>query len=197
MPSVAGTSKIILGHFSRFGLPAAISPDCPGSCCLPACSVDVYLLRYLGGQVVQAHYLPDVRDVEARAGLRPYVLLQTHGCDTAICHVCNYPIHDVPQNSSGPPASRKIPEAFKASFVVAAQPVTNPRGTVYQDTGSLIHEHVKHPHHADGNHSGSDLVNLFARRFEFFPFYVVHAMRSDLQTFRLITHELWRVAIGV
>ena len=37
MWSVAGTSKIILGHFSRFGLPAAISPDCPGSCCLPAC----------------------------------------------------------------------------------------------------------------------------------------------------------------
>ena len=35
--TAAGTSKIILGHFSRFGLPAAISPDCPGSCCLPAC----------------------------------------------------------------------------------------------------------------------------------------------------------------
>ena len=76
--TAAGTSKIILGHFSRFGLPAAISPDCPGSCCLPVCPVDAYLLHYFWGQVVQAHYLPDARDVKTRAGLRPYVLLQIH-----------------------------------------------------------------------------------------------------------------------
>ena len=126
-------SKIILDHFSRFGLPAAISPDCPWSCCLFTCPVDVDLLCYLWGQVVQAHYLSDVRDVKSRAGLRPYVLLQTHGCDTATCHVCNYLIHDVSQNSSGPSASGKIPEAFEASVVVTAQPVANPCGTVYQE----------------------------------------------------------------
>ena len=118
MPSVAGTSKIILGHFSRFGLPAAISPDCPWSCCHLACPVDVYLLRYLWRQVVQAHYLPDVRDVKSRVGLRSYVLLQTHGCDTATYYVCNYTIHDVSRNSFGQSASGKIPEAFEASFVV-------------------------------------------------------------------------------
>ena len=36
--------------------------------CLPVCPVDVYFLRHFGGQVVQAHDLSDVRDVEARAG---------------------------------------------------------------------------------------------------------------------------------
>ena len=40
--AVAGTSKIVLGHFSRFGLPVTNSPDCPGSCCLPAGSVQLW-----------------------------------------------------------------------------------------------------------------------------------------------------------
>ena len=85
-------------------------------------------------------------------------------------------LHNVSQNSSGPAASGKIPEAFQASFVVAAQPVADPRGTVYLEVGSLIHGHVKHAYHADGNHSGSDLVVffLFARLFELFLFSVVH-----------------------
>ena len=198
MPSVAGTSKIILGHFSRFGLPVTNSPDCPWSCCLPACPVDVYFLRYLGGQVVQAHDPPDVRDVEARAGLCSYVLLHPHRGNAAACHVCNDGVHGISGNSSGPSASGKIPEAFKASFVVTAQPVAGPRGTVYQDAGSLIHGHVKHTHHANGDHPSPNLVNLFARLFEIFPFNVVHVIikiRSDLQTFRLFTHELWRVTI--
>ena len=46
--------------------------------CFPARSVDVYFLCHFGGQVVQMHDLPDVRDVDARAGLLPYVLLQIH-----------------------------------------------------------------------------------------------------------------------
>ena len=39
---------------------------------------------------------------------------------------------------------------------------------------------VKHPHHVGGSHSGPNPANLFACLFEFFPFYVVHGMRSDL-----------------
>ena len=79
-------------------------------------------------------------------------------------------------DSSGPPASGKIPEAFEASFVVTAQPVADPRGTVHLEVGNLLHGHVKYVYHADGNHFGSDLVVLlFAHLFEFFPFYVVHA----------------------
>ena len=72
---------------------------------------------------------------------------------------------------------------FEASFVVAAQPVVDPRGAAYLEVDSLLHGHVAHAYHADGNHSSSNLVNLFARLFEFLPFYVVHEMRSDLQTF--------------
>ena len=92
-------------------------------------------------------------------------------------------IHDVSQNSSGPSTSGKIPEAFEASFVVAAQPVADPRGTVYLEVGSLLHEHVKHTHHADGNHSGPNpvILSLFARLFELFPFSVVQVLlRWDL-----------------
>ena len=86
----------------------------------------------------------------------------------------------VSDNSSGPSISGKIPEAFEASFVVTAQSVTDPRGTAYLEVGSLLHGYVKHTYHADGNHSGSNLV-VFARLFEFFPFYVVHAsVRWDL-----------------
>ena len=40
--------------------------------------------------------------------------------DTAISYVCNDVIHDVSRNSSEPAASGKIPEVFKASFVVTA-----------------------------------------------------------------------------
>ncbi len=199
MPSVAGTSKIILGHFSRFGLPAAISPDCPWSCCLPACPVDVYFLRHHGGQAVQAHDRPDVRDVKARASLRPYVLLQTHGCDAATCHFCNYLIHDVLQNSSGPPASGKIPEAFQASFVVTAQPVTDPRGTVYQDAPRTCQAHAP---------CGRRLFwsvpfdpSPFCTPFRVPPVLCcscLREMRSDLQTFRLVmvsAQKLFRVSI--
>ena len=87
---------------------------------------------------------------------------------------------------------------FKASFVVTAQLVADPGGAPYQDVSSLFHGHVKHMHHAYRDHPGSNPVVplLFARLFEFFPFYVVHGMRADLQTFRLFTHEFWRVAIG-
>ena len=57
-------------------------------------------------------------------------------------------------------------------------------GAAHLDAGSILHGHVERAHHADGNHSGPNLVNLFARLFEFFPFYVVHAsMKFDLQTF--------------
>ena len=72
---------------------------------------------------------------------------------------------------------------LETSFVVTAQSVADPHGTVYLEVGSLLHRHVEHAYHADGNHSGSNLVNLFffARLFEFFPFYVVHAsVRWDL-----------------
>ena len=48
-------------------------------------------------------------------------------------------VHDVAQDSSGPSASGKIPEAFQASFVVTAQPVADPRGTVYLEVGSILH----------------------------------------------------------
>ena len=90
-------------------------------------------------------------------------------------------VHDVAQNSSGPPMPGKIPEAFQASFVVAAQPAADPGGTTHQDANSLIHGHVKHADHAYRDHPGSNLVNLFARLFEFFPFYVVHvSLRLDL-----------------
>ena len=69
---------------------------------------------------------------------------------------------------------------FEASFVVTAQPVTDPRGTPYQDVSSLFHGHVAHENHAYRDHPGSSLV-VFARLFEFFPFYVVHAsVRWDL-----------------
>ena len=57
--------------------------------------------------------------------------------------------------------------------------------------------HVNHPHHADGNHPGPNPANLFARLFEFIPFYIVREMRSNLQNFRVIARELLRVAIGV
>ena len=73
---------------------------------------------------------------------------------------------------------------FEASFVVAAQPVANPRGTAYLEAGSTLHEHVKHPHHADGNHSGPNLV-VFAHLFEFFPFCVVHAFMSWDRIYKL------------
>lgn len=68
------------------------------------------------------------------------------------------------------------------AFVIAAQLVADPRGTVYLEVSSLLHRHVEHAYHADGNHSGSDLVVLlFARLFGFFPFCVVHAsLRWDL-----------------
>ena len=91
--------------------------------------------------------------------------------------------HDVSRNSSGPSTSGKIPEAFEASFVVTVQLVADPRGTAYLEVGSLLHGHVKHAYHADSNHSDSNLVVLllFARLFEFFPFYVVHvSLRLDL-----------------
>ena len=42
-------------------------------------------------------------------------------------------------------------ETFQASFVVTAQPATDPCGTVYQDVGCLIHGHVEHSHH---DHTG-------------------------------------------
>ena len=66
---------------------------------------------------------------------------------------------------------------LETSFVVTAQSVADPHGIVYLEVGSLLHGHVKHTYHADGNHSGSNLVVLFffAHLFEFFPFYVVHA----------------------
>ena len=57
-------------------------------------------------------------------------------------------VHDVSRDSSGPSAFGKIPEVFKASFVVAVQPVVNPRGTAYLNAGSILHEHVKHAHGA-------------------------------------------------
>ena len=121
----------------------------------------------------------------------------THGCDTATCHVCNDGAHGVPGNSSGPSASGKIPEAFKASFVVTEQPVTDPHWALHQNVGSIIHGHVAHASHAYRNHSGPNLESFYT------PFRVppvlcrscIRKMRSDLQTFRLITRELWRVAI--
>ena len=84
-------------------------------------------------------------------------------------------LHNVSQNSSGPPASGKIPEAFQAFFVVTAQSVADPRGTAYLDAGSFFYGHVAHAHHAYRDHPGSNLVNLFARLFKFLPFCVVHA----------------------
>ena len=36
-------------------------------------------------------------------------------------------------------ALRKVPDAFKASFVVTAQPVADPRGATYMEAGSLLH----------------------------------------------------------
>ena len=121
------------------------------------------------------HYLNLGHLVESSS--HSHILLHLHRGDATTCHVCNHAIHGVSGNSSRPAASGKIPDAFKASFVVTAQPVTDPRGTVYQDAGSLIHRHVKHTHHANGNHSGPNLVVLllFARLFEFLPFCVVHA----------------------
>ena len=59
--------------------------------------------------------------------------------DTNTCHICNHVIHDVARDSSESAASGKIPEAFEASFVVAAQPVADPRGTVYLEVDSLLH----------------------------------------------------------
>ena len=93
-----------------------------------------------------------------------------------------------------------FPKTFEASFVVAAQPVADPCGTAYLEVGSLLHGHVKHAYHADGNYSGSNLVVilLFVRFFRVLPVLCrpcIREMRSDLQTFRLITRELWRVAI--
>ena len=111
--------------------------------CLPVCSVDVYLLRYLWGQVVQVHDLSDVRDVKVHAGLRSYVLLQIHWGDAIACYICNHTIHVVSRNSSGPATSGKIPETLEASFVVTAQPVADPRGATYLEACSLIHGHIE------------------------------------------------------
>ena len=90
---------------------------------------------------------------------------------------------------------------FEASCVVTAQPVADPHGTVYLEVDSPLHGYVKHAYHAYRDHPDSDLVVFF---FFCTPFRVlpvlcrpcIHEMRSDLQTFRLITRELWRVAIG-
>ena len=75
-------------------------------------------------------------------------------------HLCNYSAEGVSQNPLGPPALGTIPEAFKASFVVTAQPAADPRGTVCLEVGSPLHGHVKHAYHADGNHSDPNLVNF-------------------------------------
>ena len=104
------------------------------------------------------------------------------------------------QNHSGTFASEKIPGAFQASFVVTAQPVTDPRGTVYQDAGSLIRGHVKHLHHADGDHPSPNLES-FCTSFRVLPIWCrscLHEMRSDLQTFQLVmvsAQKFFRVSI--
>ena len=66
-------------------------------------------------------------------------------------------------------------EAFRTSSVVTAQPMTGPHETTYQDTGSLVHGHLKHVHHTNDNHSDLNLAKFFTCLFKFFPFYVVHA----------------------
>ena len=104
-------------------------------------------------------------------------------------------LHNVSRNPSGPSTSGKIPEIF----VVAAQPFADPCGAAYLDAGSFFYGHVAHAHHADGNHSGSEPCDTFCTPFRVLPVLCrpcIPEMRSDLQTFRLITRELWRVAIG-
>ena len=55
-------------------------------------------------------------------------------------------------------ALRKVPDAFKASFVVTAQPVADPVQAMSLDVDSLVHGHVAHANHAYCNHLGSNLV---------------------------------------
>ena len=82
-------------------------------------------------------------------------------------------LHNVSRNPSGPAASED-PGGLRGLLRRNGAASRGPAWTAYPDAGGRLHGYVKHPHHVDDNHSGSNLTNFFARLFEFFPFYVVH-----------------------